>query len=565
MKRLTSFRTIRILNALSRENRKPLQRLMRELLADGAFHYWDDEEILMIKALEFFCLENGYVQDAQDLIRLTGFDMLLDLPESAFEIAVKLVEGDEAFALEAFNGIDGPTGLGRLSEAKSKLLLRAANKALELGRDNIALCIYRVALLCEAYLNPEDNHPLIVAAEDNNTILGQAYWEAFTEHYHFRFVRYEKGYLENLVLLGKAHFVEIALKCNANIHAPTSTGESLLEVAPNEEVREVLLRYGAQPTTDRRIYLLRQAIISIENGGVNHDVMQEIFSYPTPLLHYSYHDATHPTALPTTWDLMLTVAKFRSPALTYMLPYLQNNCTDEILDNLLGALLGVDTMARPVRDAKSARQIIDALELLESHGISYIDPWKMDNEDYRMTAGFNSKVARILDRACYNPENDSEYPNEDFVKIAMLLWRVGKIYGTAEGAREMLLLGINHQKKFLLEACLAEFDYNFGLLDTNETTAVWNVVGNELGQEEVTEELLQYVIENGADINHQTADGLTALHAAHRYGGTMDFSPVKLLIAAGADRNVVDRFGRKPKEVPKEKFVFLSRGFVWPK
>ena len=182
-----------------------------------------------------------------------------------------------------------------------------------------------------------------------------------------------------------------------------------------------------------------------------------------------------------------------------------------------------------------------------------------------MTAGFNSKVARILNLACYNPENDSEYPDEDLVKIAILLWRIGNIYGTAEGTRDMLLLGINYQKKFLLEACLAEFDYDFALLDTEKTSAVWNVVGNELVKEDAAKDLLDFAIQNGAAINHQTIDGFTALHAAHRYGSSMDFSPVKLLLAAGADRNIMDRFGRKPKDVPKEKFVFLSGGFTWPK
>lgn len=567
MRRLTVFKTNRILTALSKGKRKPLQKFIRELLKDGTHRYWSNEETLLVKSIELFCLEHDeFVYYAQDIIRFVGFDALLDLPERDYQIAVDLVEkGSEDFVLEAFNGIDRPTGLGRLSEAKSKLLLSAADKAEELGKDNIALCIYRVALLNEAYLDSEDSHPLIAAAQTGNILLGQAYSEAFNEHYHFRFVRYEKEYLEDLVLLGNAHLVELALNCNANIHAPTSTGQSLLDIAPNAETREVLLRYGAK-TTNHEIYLLRQGILSIEQGDVNHEVMKEIFSVPKPLLKYSYHNTTHVSALPTTWDLVFTAAKYRSvDALTYMLPYLESSCTDDDLDKLLTALLGVDTMARAPQNHESAKQIIDVLQLLVSHKISFVDLWKMDDEDYRMTAGFNSKVARILNLACYNPENDDEYPDEDLVKIAMLLWRVGNIYGSPNGTRDMLLIGINHQKKFLLEACLAEFGQDFALLDTDQTTAVWNIVGNQLGKEEVTKELLQYAIENGADLNHQTIDGFTALHAAHRYGASMDFSPVKLLLAAGADRNIVDRFGRKPKDVPKEKFVFLSRGFVWPK
>ena len=567
MRKLTAFKTNRILTALCKGNRKPLQRLIRDLMSDGKFHYWEDEEILLLKSIEFFCFEHGFIQDGQDLIRFAGkFDLMLELPESAIQVVEALVEkGDEAFVLKVFNGIDGPTGLDRLSEEKSKLLLSAADKALELGKDNIALCIYRVALLNEAYLDSEDGHPLVIAAQTGNNLLGQAYSEAFHEYHHFRFIRYEKEYFEKLVSLGNAHLVELGLNCNANIHAPASTGQSLLDITQNEEIREVLLRYGAK-TTNHEVYLLRQGILSIEKGEVNHDIMKEIFSTPKPLLKYSYHNTTHVSTVPTTWDLMFTAAKYRSvDALTYMLPYLESNCTDDDLSKLLAALLGVDTMARAPQNHESAKQIIDVLQLLVSHKISFVDPWKMDDEDYRMTAGFNSKAARILNLACYNPKNNSEYPDEDLVKIAMLLWRVGNIYGTAEAARDMLLLGINHQKKFLLEACLAEFDYDFSLLDTEKTSAAWDIVGNQLVNEDTAKDLLEYALQNGADINHQTIDGFSALHAAHRYGGSMDFSPVKLLLAAGADRNIVDRFGRKPKDVPKEKFVFLSGGFAWPK
>ncbi len=566
MRKLTAFKTNRILTALCKGNRKPLQKFIRELLEDGTHRYWSDIETLLLKAIEYFCLEHGFVQDAQDIIRFAGFDMLLDLPESAFQIAVNLVEkGDEAFVVEAFNGLDDPTSLGRLSEVKSKLLLNAASKAMELGRDNIALSVYRAALSCEARLDKEDTHPLLFAAQTGNRLLGKAYRDFYVEHYPLRFNRHKEGYLEELVACGDVYFIRLALECNGNVHVPTSSGQSLLDIAPNDDVRELLKEYGGQ-AGDRKIYLLRQAIISIDKGEVNHEVMKEIFSDADPLLDYSFYETTHPTVALIKWDLMFTAAKYRSvPALTYMLPYLESNCTDDILDKLLTALLGVDTMARAPQNHESAKQIINVLQLLVSHKISFVGPWKMDDEDYRMTAGFSSKVARILNLACYNPENGSEYPDADLVQIGMLLWKIGNIYGTAEGTRDWLLLGINHQKKFLLEACLAEFDYDFALLDTEKTSAVWTIVGNELAAEDTAKDLLDFAIQNGADINHQTVDGITALHAAYRYGGSMDFSPVKLLLEAGGDRNITDRFGRKPKEVPKEKFVFLSRGFVRPK
>ena len=124
MKSLSTFKTGRILKALCKGNRKPLRKLVRKLLEEGDYHYFEDEEILLLKAIEFFCLEHGFVQDAQDLIRFAGFDMLLDLPESTFQIAVKLVEkGDEAFVLEAFSSMERAICPDRLSEAKSKLLL----------------------------------------------------------------------------------------------------------------------------------------------------------------------------------------------------------------------------------------------------------------------------------------------------------------------------------------------------------------------------------------------------------------------------------------------------------
>lgn len=564
MKILTLFKTTRILNALLKGNKKPLQRLLRKLLKEGPYWNWSQEDILYLKAIASFCLEHCYIQDAQDLIRITGFDMLLELPESTFQVAVDLVEnGDEAFAKEAFSALECSVVHNQLSDAESKLLMCAAEKAIALGKDSIALCVYRAALANSALLDSEGTHPLVVAAKSNNHIMGQAYREIY--HEHLRYACYACGHLETLVQCGDPYFLQIALECEANVHAPTTTGESLLDIAPNTEVRKLLMQHGARPT-DRRIYLLRQGILSIENScEVNHEVMREIFADSDPLLCYSFYESTHPTVSNIKWDLMYTAAKYRSvPALRYMLPYLQNHCTDQLLSKIIRAILGADKLAI-TRDAQNAKAIIAVLELLESSGVSFDNPWDWSNEKFRMTADYNSKVAQALDFACNSYRGDSECPDEDFIKMTMLLWRVGGIYGTPEGARELLLLGINCRKKCLLEACLAEFDCSCSLLDTNQTSAAWNVVASQHGQENTIREILDFVISNGADINHQNADGLTALHAAHQYGRTMNFSPVKLLIAAGADPSIRDRFGRRPKDMPQEKFVFISGGSAWSK
>lgn len=567
MKRLTTFRINRILTSLCKNNKKPLHKLIRQLMEDGPHRCWSDIETLHLKAIEFFCLEHGFTQEGQDLIKITGFDMLLSLPEShAFRIAVNIVEkASESFVIEAYSSLEQSGGLGRLGEAESALVLEAAEKAIELGKENVGLQIYRMALVREAHLDPEDSHPLAVAAMTNSKLLGKAYKEVFDEYHHLRYIRHEDGYLEHLVLYGDAHYVQLALACNANIDAPTSTGQSLLDIAPNEEVRALLSNRGGKPTV-QAVYLLRQAILSIKNGSVDHDVMKQIFNAEKPLLRYSYYETTHPTVSNIEWDLLHAAAKYHSlPAFTYFIPYLKNECGDKELVKMLDVLLGVDTMARTTRDAESAKEIISVLEMLEANNIRLSDPWKWETDEYRMTAGFNSKVGRILNLACFNPEGDSEYPDEYLVKIAMLMWKIGGIYGLAEGAREMMLLGINHQKKCLLEACLDAFDYDFSVLDTDKTTACWTVVGNELGKEVETRGLLSFAVQNGANLNHQTADGLTALHAAYRYGDSMDFSPVKLLIEAGADRNILDRFGRKAKDMPKAYNGPLPASLNWPR
>ena len=125
--RLSSFRTNRILTSLCKNNRKPLLRFMRKLMADKKpDRPWTDVEYLFLKSIVYFCFENGFISDAQWLIKLVGFELLLVLPDSVFPIQGMLVEkGEESFVLETFSAIEQCGLLSKLSLAESKLLLTA--------------------------------------------------------------------------------------------------------------------------------------------------------------------------------------------------------------------------------------------------------------------------------------------------------------------------------------------------------------------------------------------------------------------------------------------------------
>jgi ankyrin repeat protein len=55
--------------------------------------------------------------------------------------------------------------------------------------------------------------------------------------------------------------------------------------------------------------------------------------------------------------------------------------------------------------------------------------------------------------------------------------------------------------------------------------------------------IILWLIENGANINHQDRNGLSALHAASIYG---HIDIIKILLENGADANVIDFYGNNP-------------------
>ena len=227
---------------------------------------------------------------------------------------------------------------------------------------------------------------------------------------------------------------------------------------------------------------------------------------------------------------------------------------------MLRTLLDIDTFVTVTRNSETAKEIIAVLELLDSYNIRLVNPWDLDDEVYRMITGYTSKVGRMLNSVCHRLSGDSDYPEDALAKIAALLWKIGGVANTANGAHDLMLIGLYHHKMCLLKYVLTDLGYDFSLLDTDRTTAAWNAVANhECENVAVTKEYLQFVIQNGGDLNHQTGDGLSALHAAYQYN---DKPSRKILIAFGADRSITDRFGRRPKDMPREKFEILPGGFI---
>ena len=68
-------------------------------------------------------------------------------------------------------------------------------------------------------------------------------------------------------------------------------------------------------------------------------------------------------------------------------------------------------------------------------------------------------------------------------------------------------------------------------IDNDGYNALIFVVANEQPKKEIAE----YLLQNGADINHKTKDGMSVVHYAIE---NADFLTVKLLVEKGADLNV---------------------------
>lgn len=555
MRKITAFYTGRILAALCHSNTKPVQHLIETLRADERCCCLSDAEVQCMKAIECFLLGNGFIEQAQTLIRAAGYELLLKQPESTFKPAIALVEnGEEYFVEEVFSALQRANALYALSESQSNLLFHVAEKALSLGKENIALYVYRV--ICARGIF--HTHPLLIAAKKNR-IMAQAYRDVYQR---LKYNQYEHGGLEDLVVLDDCFYAQVALECGANVLAPTSTGESVLDLPISEKMRLLLLQHGAQPT-DRKVYLLRQAILSIEKGSVDHAVLQEIFADPKPLLSFTFHERTHETPFKTQWNLIRVAARHKCiPAITYLAPYLRDAADDKLLLELLEGLFEEDPI-RPVdRSAEKAQKILSVLEVLDTNHVRFKDPWDWDNDGYFMNFGHNSKVASILDSVSFTFVDEMSYSDEALIKMAALLWSIGGIAYTSEGGRELFQVGLNNRKMCLLEYCLSEFDVDFSILDTDRTATAWTVVVNHKDSFEdvaITKAYLQFVLENGADVNHQTDTGNTALHAAYQYSGFVGWTPRKLLLRAGANRFIRNNEGKHPWAVKKAECITLSK------
>lgn len=557
MRKLTTLKTILIFRALCRNNSKPLRKFIRQLSKDPTHRSWSDVELLLLKSIEFFCLEHGFVPEAINLIRASGFETLLELPESTFQTAVQLVEkcNEESFVEEAFGAIQRTSALIDLSEAQSDLLLRVADTALALGKENIGLCVYR-AFWTKGHF---DTFPLVIAAKAKNRLMAQAYRDVYQK---LKYRQYEHGGLEDLVVLDDCFYAQVALECETNVLAPTSTGESVLDLPISEQMRTLLLKHGAQPT-DHKVYLLRQAILSIEEGAVDNAILQQIFSDPEPLLFFDFYERTHAVPFKTQWDLTRVAARHKCiPAITHLASYLQKKANDKLLMELLEGLIEENPIHPDDRTAEKAQAIVSALEVLDANDVRFQDPWDWDHDGYFMNYGHNSKVASILNSVSFTFVDEMSYSDEMLVKMAALLWSIGGIAYTTEGGRELLQVGLNNRKMCLLEYCLSEFEVDFSTLDTDRTAAAWTVVVNHKDSFEdvaITKAYLQFVLENGADVNHQTDTGNTALHAACQYSGFVGWTPRKLLLKAGASRSIRNSDGMRPWAVKRAECIALTK------
>ncbi len=71
--------------------------------------------------------------------------------------------------------------------------------------------------------------------------------------------------------------------------------------------------------------------------------------------------------------------------------------------------------------------------------------------------------------------------------------------------------------------------------------------------EEERLEIIQLLIDNGAPVNARNKERETPLHLAARICSNDDFTMLKILIDAGARRNIVTRGGKRPIDLCRQK------------
>ena len=128
--------------------------------------------------------------------------------------------------------------------------------------------------------------------------------------------------------------------------------------------------------------------------------------------------------------------------------YLNTDDHDQLLHWVLDAVLGIDTRPSPPQTEESLQQIFNKLESILERGIRFDPPMAPDTPHFRGTPPLHSKAACLLNLLCFN----ESIPDRALVRISQLLWTIGSVEGTTEGARDLLLVGLYRRKRCLFRA-----------------------------------------------------------------------------------------------------------------
>lgn len=331
--------------AIACGQREPVERFMRALQKHHAyFREASDGELRPLVPLLVALQENAqsYFRQLLQIVGLRLMILAVESYETVFEKLVSLYEEDYVYYVYS--------EIQHMEEADARLIgycrqvfSSPAEQAKECGKERALMAIYEAGFYLDMPFLPnhDQQHPITVAARNNDLTLARAYITAGRRTGLLHYDRPDGDGYSVLIDVLAANNVELMRLClnneaNADVVLPT-TGESLLDAAftSSEEMQLLILSHGGKPAS-QTISALHQTVNSMTSHVVNAESLEVLLKDYRRQYCHEYVNGFTLASMQQKADVFCTAVKLQNKAvLGILLSYLKVHATEEQIDRLL--------------------------------------------------------------------------------------------------------------------------------------------------------------------------------------------------------------------------------------
>lgn len=325
--------------------------------------------------------------------------------------------------------------------------------------------------------------------------------------------------------------VQLLLEHGADASITDGSGKTAINYSRSDRMIKIFESFGAK-RENLQLRLVGKAVSDIKNNGkILPDVLRHILNYENPVFSNSKY------------NLILLCAKYGDiESLKCLKPYLYSVDAEKLIVDAFSWYELDDVVQR-----KSFDELLEISEILIDAGVS------ISNKRKSTLSPYNSLNSR--------PEMFVHIQQNEVFRLFNNLKKLG--YLTTD--LDVLGYSVFHSAIKSLNIPLINYCLNKGMryrdLDTYNAIAVSLLLSDNPSCREfkesnlsLLEQLLQQLIENGCDINHQDKYGETVLHKLAK-----DYLPkaysFKLAIKYGADKSLKNNAGETAYDIGLQNYI----------